>query len=74
MTDGSGKANYLWKMKRQKRVSFGKRPEAIREQGKISEVPCDIPELRLITLHRIGKIKKAVYVRTPQAGAEGIFA
>jgi hypothetical protein len=34
----------------------------------------DIPELRLITLHRIGKIKKAVYVRTPQAGAEGIFA
>ena len=34
----------------------------------------DIPELCLITLHRIGKIKKAVYVRTPQAGAEGIFA
>ena len=47
---------------------------AIHEQVKIFEVPCDIPELRLITLHRIGKIKKAVYVRTPQAGAEGIFA
>lgn len=74
MTDGSGKANYMWKMKRQKRVSFGKRPEAIHEQVKIFEVPCDIPELLLMTLHRIGKIKKAVYVRTPQAGAERIFA
>jgi hypothetical protein len=44
------------------------------EQGKIFEVPIDILELLLITLHRMGRITKAVYVRTPQAGAEGIFA
>ena len=55
-------------------MPLGNRPEAIREQDKNFEVSIDILEHLLITLHRMGRISKAVYVRTPQAEAEGIFA